>query len=136
MAQPEHKEFFSKRGAIVEPMDSVLEDVMQCRRVSSRHPATVQAEVVLKVLVHNQSRIWAMEAESAGRPSPGPSATRAGAGGRAGDGASGGSGAGDCAAGPDNTLCFCSILDVSAWPPARVDAVLDFAIDLQATNWA
>ncbi len=145
MAEPDHKAFFRKRGVIVEPMYSVLEDAMQYRRVSSRHPATVQAEVVLKVLVYKQSRIWAMEARAAKGPTrppntggPGGGRRNGDKGGEAGDGSgNSGSGSGDNSGiSLPNRLFSCSILDVTEWPAALVEVVVDFILDLEAANWA
>lgn len=145
MAEPDHKAFLRKRGATVESMYSVLEDTMQYRRVSSRHTATVQAEVVLKVLVYNQSRIWAMEARAAKGPTRppntgGPDGGRRNGdkGGEADDGAgnSGGGSGDNGGSGLPNNLFFCSIFDVTEWPAALVEVVVDFVLDLEAANWA
>jgi hypothetical protein len=57
MEDPVRKALYGKRGPIVESMYSVLEDAMEFRRVSSRHPATTQAEIVLKILAYNLSRL-------------------------------------------------------------------------------
>jgi Transposase DDE domain len=43
--------------ATVEPVFSYLEDAMGFRRVSSRKPSTVTAELLLKLLAHNVSRL-------------------------------------------------------------------------------
>lgn len=62
MTDPARKALYAKRGPVVESMYSVLEDAMGFRRVSSRHPATVQAEIVLKILAYNLTRLWAADA--------------------------------------------------------------------------
>lgn len=59
MAQPGADERYSRRIATVEPVFSSLEDSMAFRRVSSRLPQTVTAEILLKVLAHNVSRLIA-----------------------------------------------------------------------------
>lgn len=50
-------ERYHQRMATVEPVFSSLEDVMGFRRVSSRRPCTVNAEILLKLLAHNVSRL-------------------------------------------------------------------------------
>lgn len=62
MTDPGRQALYAKRGPIVESMYSVLEDGMGFRRASSRHPATVQAEIVLKILAYNLTRLWAADA--------------------------------------------------------------------------
>lgn len=57
MAQSGAKERYNRRIATVEPVFSSLEDTMGFRRVSSRLPQTVKAEVLLKLLAHNISRL-------------------------------------------------------------------------------
>lgn len=57
MAQRGAKERYNRRIATVEPVFSSLEDSMGFRRVSSRLPQTVKAEVLLKLLAHNISRL-------------------------------------------------------------------------------
>ncbi len=59
MAQPDAKARYQKRLATVEPVFSNIEHVMGFRRVSSRHSQTVVAEVLLKILAHNVSRLLA-----------------------------------------------------------------------------
>jgi hypothetical protein len=59
LAQPGASERYNQRMATVEPVFSSLEDGMGFRRVSSRHPPTVLAEVLLKLLAHNVSRLLA-----------------------------------------------------------------------------
>ena len=54
---PEVKKRYNRRVATVEPVFSSIEDVMRFRRLSSRHPDTVYAELLLKVLAHNVSRL-------------------------------------------------------------------------------
>ena len=56
-ATDEGKRRYAKRIATVEPVFSNLESVMNFRRSSSRHAETVVAEVLLKVLAHNVSRL-------------------------------------------------------------------------------
>lgn len=48
---------YHQRMATVEPVFSSLEDGMGFRRVSSRRPGTVTAEILLKLLAHNVSRL-------------------------------------------------------------------------------
>jgi len=48
---------YHRRIATVEPVFSNIESVMGYRRASSRHEGTVVAEVLLKVLAHNISRL-------------------------------------------------------------------------------
>lgn len=48
---------YGRRMSIVEPVFANLEDVMGFRRASSRHSGAVIAEVLLKVLAHNLSRL-------------------------------------------------------------------------------
>lgn len=55
--EPEVKQRYNRRVGTVEPVFSSIEDVMGFRRVSSRDPKTVQAELLLKVLAHNVSRL-------------------------------------------------------------------------------
>lgn len=57
LATPEGKARYGRRMAIVEPVFADIEDVMGFRRASSRQRAAVIAEVLLKVLAHNLSRI-------------------------------------------------------------------------------
>ncbi|WP_227027878.1 IS1182 family transposase [Corallococcus soli] len=57
MAQPGARQRYNRRIATVEPVFSSLEDAMGYRRVSSRLPQTVKAEVLLKLLAHNLSRL-------------------------------------------------------------------------------
>ncbi|MFP2926719.1 transposase [Pyxidicoccus sp. 3LG] len=59
LAQPDAPVRYNQRMATVEPVFSSVEDGMGYRRVSSRHPPTVLAEVVLKLLAHNVSRLLA-----------------------------------------------------------------------------
>lgn len=54
---PQVKARYNRRIATVEPVFSSIEDVMRFRRLSSRHPDTVYAEILLKVLAHNVSRL-------------------------------------------------------------------------------
>jgi transposase len=61
MAQPDAQSRYHKRLATVEPVFSNIEHVMGFRRVSSRHSETVVAEVLLKILAHNVSRLLAAQ---------------------------------------------------------------------------
>lgn len=62
LAQEGGRARYNQRIATVEPVFSNIEDVMGYRRASSRHPETIVAEVLLKVLAHNVSRLLAAEA--------------------------------------------------------------------------
>lgn len=57
MAEPDALSRYQKRMATVEPVFANIEHVMGFRRVSSRHSETVVAEILLKVLAHNISRL-------------------------------------------------------------------------------
>jgi hypothetical protein len=57
MSQDGAQARYHQRMATVEPVFSSLEDGMGFRRVSSRRPRTVNAEVLLKLLAHNVSRL-------------------------------------------------------------------------------
>lgn len=57
MAQPDAAERYNRRIATVEPVFSSIESTMGFRRASSRHAKAVVAEVLLKVLAHNLSRL-------------------------------------------------------------------------------
>ena len=57
LATPEGQAHYGRRMAIVEPVFANLEDVIGFRRASTRHTAAVLAEILLKVLAHNVSRI-------------------------------------------------------------------------------
>jgi transposase len=57
MATQGAAERYSKRIATIEPVFSSLEDVMGFRRASSRFAQTIHAEVLLKLLAHNVSRL-------------------------------------------------------------------------------
>lgn len=59
METPGGRERYNRRIATVEPVFSNLESTMGFRRASSRHEKTVVAEVLLKVLAHNISRLLA-----------------------------------------------------------------------------
>ena len=59
MAAPDGKQRYNRRIATVEPVFSNIESTMGYRRASSRHEETVIAEVLLKVLAHNVSRLLA-----------------------------------------------------------------------------
>ena len=51
------RERYNRRIATVEPVFSAIEDSMGFRRVSSRLPETVRAEILLKILAHNVARL-------------------------------------------------------------------------------
>lgn len=55
---------YNRRIATVEPVFSNLESSMGYRRASSRHEATVRAEILLKALAHNISRLLGRQALS------------------------------------------------------------------------
>jgi hypothetical protein len=57
MSQEGASSRYHQRMATVEPVFSYLEDAMAFRRVSSRKPCTVSAEILLKLLAHNVSRL-------------------------------------------------------------------------------
>lgn len=57
MSAPDAKARYNQRIATVEPVFSNLEDSMGFRRVSSRRASTVRAEILLKLLAHNVSRL-------------------------------------------------------------------------------
>lgn len=57
LARPGARERYNRRISTVEPIFSAIEDSMGYRRVSSRLPETVKAEILLKVLAHNVSRL-------------------------------------------------------------------------------
>ena len=59
MSQPGARERYGQRIATIEPAFSNIEENMAFRRSSSRHPPTILAEVLLKVVAHNLSRIAA-----------------------------------------------------------------------------
>lgn len=59
MSQPDAQARYHQRMATVEPVFSYLEDAMGFRRLSSRKPATVTAELLLKMLAYNVSRLLA-----------------------------------------------------------------------------
>jgi transposase len=59
MAAPGARQRYNQRIATVEPVFSSLESALGFRRASSRFEATVLAEVRLKVLAHNVSRLLA-----------------------------------------------------------------------------
>jgi transposase len=57
LATDEGKRRYSKRMAVIEPVFSNLESVMNFRRAASRHAGSVVADVLLAVLAHNVSRL-------------------------------------------------------------------------------
>jgi transposase len=59
MAAPGARQRYNRRIATVEPVFSNIESTMGFRRASSRREETVVAEVMLKVLAHNVSRLLA-----------------------------------------------------------------------------
>lgn len=59
LAAPGGEQRYHRRIATVEPVYSFIESTMGYRRASSRHEPTILAEVLLKVLAHNVSRLLA-----------------------------------------------------------------------------
>jgi len=59
MQQPDAQARYKRRMSTVEPVFSNLEDALGFRRTSSRFEKTVRAEVLLKLLAHNVSRLLA-----------------------------------------------------------------------------
>ena len=59
MAQPDAQARYAQRMATVEPVFASVQHDMGFRRLSSRHSRTVRAEVLLKLLAHNVSRLLA-----------------------------------------------------------------------------
>lgn len=59
MERSDARERYNRRIATVEPVFSSLEENMGFRRVSSRLPQTVRAEIVLKLLAYNVGRLVA-----------------------------------------------------------------------------
>lgn len=59
LAAPGGKQRYNRRIATVEPVFSYIESTMGYRRASSRYEPTILAEVMLKVLAHNVSRLLA-----------------------------------------------------------------------------
>jgi transposase len=57
LARPGARQRYNRRISTVEPVFSAIEDSMGYRRVSSRLPETVKAEILLKILAHNISRL-------------------------------------------------------------------------------
>jgi transposase len=57
MRQQDAQARYHQRMATVEPVFSYLEDAMGFRRVSSRKPTTVTAELILKLVAYNISRL-------------------------------------------------------------------------------
>ncbi|MCY1045864.1 transposase [Corallococcus sp. bb12-1] len=57
MRQPDAKARYLQRMATVEPVFASLQQDMGFRRLSSRHPPAIDAEVFLKLLAHNVSRL-------------------------------------------------------------------------------
>ena len=57
LTRPGARERYNRRISTVEPVFSAIEDSMGFRRVSSRLPETVRAEILLKVLAHNVARL-------------------------------------------------------------------------------
>ncbi len=109
MQDPDRKAVYDKRGPVVESMFSVLEDAMGFRRVSSRLRATSQAEIALKVLAYNLTRLWAADAAAKKPPrDDSPDSTKAG--------------------------LLLWILDTSDSPKSLVDAVIDFTRALEGPD--
>lgn len=57
MAEPGARERYGRRMCTVEPPYSYIEDVIGFRRSTSRDPRTVRAEILLKVIAYNLTRI-------------------------------------------------------------------------------
>lgn len=57
MAEPKAQQRYNQRIATVEPVFSGIQDTMAYRRVSSRHDASIRAEIMLKVFAYNVSRL-------------------------------------------------------------------------------
>ncbi|HZN92542.1 MAG TPA: transposase [Myxococcales bacterium] len=57
MEMPDASKRYNRRIATVEPVFSYIEDVMGFRRVSSRKAEAIEAEILLKVLAYNLSRL-------------------------------------------------------------------------------
>ena len=57
MQQPGAAARYAQRMATVEPVFASVEHDMGFRRLSSRHPRTIDAEVLLKLLAHNVGRL-------------------------------------------------------------------------------
>lgn len=59
LTQPGGRERYNQRIATIEPVFASIADQMGYRRASSRHPSTIVAEVLLKIVAHNLARIAA-----------------------------------------------------------------------------
>jgi hypothetical protein len=59
MRPPTARQRYNQRIATVEPVFASIQDAMAFRRASARHSSSVLAEVLLKVLAHNLSRLAA-----------------------------------------------------------------------------
>lgn len=59
LKQPGGRERYNQRIATIEPVFASIADQMAYRRASSRHPSTIVAEVLLKIVAHNLARIAA-----------------------------------------------------------------------------
>ena len=59
MQAPDAKARYAQRMATIEPVFANIQSVLGFRRLSSRHTPTVRAEIVLKLLAHNISRLLA-----------------------------------------------------------------------------
>jgi transposase len=59
MSRPDARGYYVERIATIEPVFSNIESVMLYRRVTARTPTTIRAEIALKVLAHNISRLIA-----------------------------------------------------------------------------
>jgi transposase len=57
MQAPDAQKRYAQRMATIEPVFSSIQHTMGFRRLSARHTPSVQAEIVLKVLAHNVSRL-------------------------------------------------------------------------------
>jgi len=57
MSEPGAVQRYNKRIATVEPVFSIIEHVMKYRRVGTRHTEGARAEILLKILAYNISRL-------------------------------------------------------------------------------
>lgn len=64
MARPDARARYNKRIATVEPVFSNLQATMKYRRATTRHERGIAAEILLKLLAHNISRLIARRALS------------------------------------------------------------------------
>jgi len=64
MNQPGAKQRYNERIATIEPVFSSIQHAMGFRRLSARHEKSIRAEVLLKVVAHNASRLLAAARKS------------------------------------------------------------------------